>query len=86
MVFSNLIELSGSYTVDLAIVKPRDVVYKHFAFVCFVCNGAAPIPFVQADILNLPHPELRSTTVLLDIIQVFCGSFSSGFCFFFRVF
>ena len=30
--------------------------YKLFAFVCFVFHGAAPIPYVQAAILNLPHP------------------------------
>ena len=32
--------------------------YKHFALVYFVFNGAAPIPYIQAAILNLHHPEL----------------------------
>ena len=35
VVFSNAIKVSGTYTVDLAMEKPRDVVYKHFAFVCY---------------------------------------------------
>ena len=66
MVFSNFMKVSGTYTVDLAIEKPRDVVYKHFGFVCFVFHGAAPIPYLQAAILNLPHAYLSSTTVLTD--------------------
>ena len=52
VVFSNGIKVSGTFTVDLAIEKPRDVVYKYFAFVCFVFHGAAPIPYVQAGILK----------------------------------
>ena len=39
--------------------------------------GAAPIlyMYVQEAILNLPHPYLRSTTVLLDIKKYsFCSS------------
>ena len=67
MVFLNLIKVSEMYTVHLAIEKPRDVFYKQFAFVCFVFHEAAPIPYVQSAILNLPHPQLRSTTVVLDI-------------------
>ena len=50
MVFSNLIEVSGIYIVDLAIKLPRDVVYRLFAFVCFVFHGAAFIRYVQAAI------------------------------------
>ena len=38
--------------VDLAIEKPRDVVYKRFAFVCFIFYEADPIPYVQAAILK----------------------------------
>ena len=45
-----------------------DVVYEHFAFVCFVFHKAAPIPYLKVAILNLPHPKVRSTTVLLDKI------------------
>ena len=30
VVFSNMIKVSRTYTVDLAKVKPRGVVYKHF--------------------------------------------------------
>ena len=66
LVFSTLIKVSGIYRVDLAIESPKEVVYKLFVFVCFVFYGAAPIPYVQMTILNLAHPKLRSTTVLLD--------------------
>ena len=41
-----------------------------FAFLCFVFHGAAPIPYVQMAILNLTHPYLRSTTILLDTIAL----------------
>ena len=41
-----------------------------FASLCSDYIEAAPIPYVQAAKLNLPHPYLRSTTMLLDI----CGS------------
>ena len=44
----------------------RDAVHKLSAFVRFAFHGAASIPYIQAAILNLPHPQLRSTTVLLD--------------------
>ena len=56
MVFSNLIKVSGTYMVDLEIKQPKDVVCKHFGFVCFVFHEAASIPYVQVAILNLPHP------------------------------
>ena len=52
--FLELDKVSGTYTVDSAIEQPRDVVYKNFAFICFVFCGAAPIPYVQVAILNLP--------------------------------
>ena len=32
----------------------------------FIFHGATPISYVQAAILNLSHPYLRSTIVLLD--------------------
>ena len=68
MVFLNTIKVSRSYTVVLAIEYPRDVhvVYKLFALLCFVFQGAAPMPYVQATNFNRPHLDLRSTTVLLD--------------------
>ena len=56
VVFSNLIMVSGTYTVHLVIEYPRDIVFKPFAFICFLFYGAAPKPYVQAAILNLPHP------------------------------
>ena len=36
-----------------------NVVWKIFALNCFVFVGAAPISYVQAAILNLPHPYLK---------------------------
>ena len=36
--------------------QQKDVVCKLFALLCFVSLGAAPIPYVQAAILNLPYP------------------------------
>ena len=56
--FLDLVKVSGTYRVDL--------VRKLFALFYFVFVGVAPIPYVQAAILNLPHPYLRSTTALLD--------------------
>ena len=53
--YSNLKNVSKSCTNGLAMDQPRDVVYKHFAFVCHVFHGATPIPYVQVAILNLPH-------------------------------
>ena len=54
--FSALLKVSGTCRVDLAIEKPREVVCRRFALLCFVFLGAAPIPYVQAAILNLLHP------------------------------
>ena len=42
------------------------VACKLFAFIYFVSHGAACIPYVQVAILCLPHPYLRSTTILFD--------------------
>ena len=53
LVSSTLINVSGTYRVDLAIEEQRDIVCKYLALFCFVFLGAAPIPNVQAAILNL---------------------------------
>ena len=37
-----MINVSGAFTVDLAVEQLMDVVYKNFAFVCFDFHGAAP--------------------------------------------
>ena len=70
MVFSNAIKASGSYTVDLAMECPRDVVYQLFPLLCFIFYGATPAPYVQAVILNLSHPYVRSTTVHLGTFHL----------------
>ena len=38
-------------------------VLNSFASLCCGYLGAAPIPYVQDNILNLPNPYLRSTTI-----------------------
>ena len=60
--FLSLRKVSRTYRVDLAIEQQKDVVCKLLAFLCFVFHGAAPVPYVQAAILNLLHQYLRSTT------------------------
>ena len=65
-----MIKVSRTFTVNLATEYTRDVVYKHFAFVCVVFHGAAPIAYVQAAILNLGDPQVRSTSVLLDNLPI----------------
>ena len=79
LVFSTLLNDSRTFRVDLALEQLRDVVCKLFALLCFVFLWAAPIPYVQAAILNLPDPQLRSTTVLLDngvvLLSVVGGAF-----------
>ena len=40
----------------------------HFAHFSASFLGAAPTPYVQVAILNLPHPYLKSTTAFLDIV------------------
>ena len=61
--------VNGTLGVYFTIKKLRVFVYKHFASLCCGYLGAAPIPYVQDTILNLPNPYIRSTTVLLDIAE-----------------
>ena len=55
--------------VALPLEYMKDVVFKLCLLLCFVFLGAAPIPYVQKAILNLPHSYLRHTTihVLLNV-------------------
>ena len=46
--------------------KAKDFACKSFGLVCCGYNRAAPIPYVQAAILNPTHPYLKSNTVLSD--------------------
>ena len=55
LVFLSLVEVSRNVRVDLALEQQRDVVCKFSTLLCVVFLGAAPIPYVQATILNLPH-------------------------------
>ena len=67
LVFLTLLKVSGTDRVDLATRQQRDLVCsKLFELLCFVFLRAAPIPYVQVAILNLPHSYLRSTIVFLD--------------------
>ena len=54
--FSTLIKASRTIRVDLALEQQKDVVCKLFSPLCFVFVGTAPIPYVQAAVLNLPDP------------------------------
>ena len=59
LVFSALLKVSETYRVDLAIEQPR-VVCRHFAHLCFVFLGAAPIPYVVLPFfLLLPEFKVR---------------------------
>ena len=44
--FLTLLKVSGTFGVDLALEKQREVVCKLFEVLCFVFLGAAPIPYV----------------------------------------
>ena len=63
LVFSNLLNVSGTYGVNLAL----DVVCKLFALLCFFFLGAVCVPYAQKATLNLPDPKLRNTTLLLEM-------------------
>ena len=54
--FLDLVKGCRTYKVNLALEQLWDVVHKVFALLCFIFLGAAPIPYVQEAILNLPHP------------------------------
>ena len=59
-------KVSKTYGVGLAIEQQRDVFCKclHSSALFY---GAVPIPYAQEAILNLPHPYLRTSTILLVI-------------------
>ena len=42
--FLTMLEVSGSYKVDLAIEQQRDVLCKLFELLCFVLLQATPVP------------------------------------------
>ena len=69
VVFLSTIKFSRSYTVDLAIEQPRDIVYMLYVLLFFVFRWAASIPYIQAVILNLPQLYLRGITLLLDYLS-----------------
>ena len=67
LLFFNLIKVSATNRVDLALEKQRDATCAFCTpLLCFL--EAAPLPYIQVANSNLPHPWLRSTTVhvLLD--------------------
>ena len=57
-------EGTASLTTGRRVYEVQGCSHNRQTLVCFVFPGAAPIN-VQATIVNLPHPQLRSTTVLL---------------------
>ena len=52
--FLDLVKVSRTYK-DFAVELRRDIPCNLLALLCFILLGAAPIPYVQAAILDLPH-------------------------------
>ena len=72
LVFSTLRKVNACYGIDLAIEWQGDVVCKLFVFFCFVfVELLLYCMYIQAAILNLPYPYLRSTTLLLDVVLLY---------------
>ena len=67
--FLNLVKGWQIYRFSNRLAKVSTL--KAFKLLCFVCLGVTPIPYmyVLVAILNLPHPELRGTTVPLDLLM-----------------
>ena len=55
--FLDLLKVSGTYRVDLAVEYLRDVDCKLFSLLYFFFLGTALIPYVQAAILDLHIPN-----------------------------
>ena len=53
--FLTLLNVTGTFGIDLALEKLSKVICKLFELPCFIFLGAPLIPYVQAAILNLPH-------------------------------
>ena len=54
----NILHVHSWSTCKCCCTNSRDFAYKLFAFHCFGFCKAAPIPYVQAAILNRPRPYL----------------------------
>ena len=66
LIFLTVRRVNGTLGIYFTIEFIRAFVYKSYASLGCDYLGAAPIPYVQEAILNLPNPYLRSTIVLLD--------------------
>ena len=60
----------GTLGVYFRLEYLRFFIYKIFASLCRGYLVAAPLPYIQDAILNLPNPYFRSTTVLLDVQDI----------------
>ena len=67
LVFSTLLKVSETFTVDLALELQREVVCALFGLLYFVFLIAAPIPYVQC---IGGHFNLRSNAVLFDDAKI----------------
>ena len=56
LAFTTVLKVGLTFPVDLALELQREVVCKLLELLCFVFLRAAPIAYVMAAILNLPHP------------------------------
>ena len=61
-------QVSGSLEVVVTREQQRFFACNHFALLCCDCCGVAPISHVQDTILNMAHPYIILTTVLLDTV------------------
>ena len=66
LVFSDLGKVSETYGVDFTTEEQRDIVSLHSSALVSM-ELLLPIPYVHVLILNLSHPYLKGTTVLLDM-------------------
>ena len=61
--FLNCVRINGTLGVYFTLELSWVSVYKSFASFCSDFLEAAPKPYVQDTILNLPNPYLRSTSI-----------------------
>ena len=56
----------ANFEGSFALHKRSSFVWLALAGPCLAFRARAPIPYVQAAILKLPHPYIRSATALRD--------------------
>ena len=71
-VYSTLRKISKILRVAFYNTKQTLLVSKQVPSLCYDYPVGAPIPYVQMAILNLPHPYIKSITVLPFLQGYFC--------------